>query len=118
METSGKEPIDHVVYSITSQGYAELRNAKILLTLQERTVLGLIDGVCPVAQYIPFLSEFEPVVYKIRKLENLGLLRRAGMVTREAVQKFDAQVHSQLPVSSWQSISAFDQQSGFLPLGS
>lgn len=108
--------LQQVVFSITVAGYAELRNLKSELNLQERTVLTLIDGVCPVAQYLPFLSSFEPVIQKMMKLEQLGLLRRAGQVTFEAVSRFDEQVSRDSQVSRWQSISSDRDESGFLPL--
>jgi hypothetical protein len=108
--------LQQVVFAITVQGYAELRNTQSTLSLQERTVLTLIDGVCPVAQYLPFLSSFEPVMEKMQKLERLGLLRRSGSVTPEAVRRFDSQVSSDSQVSHWQSISADYNTSGFVAL--
>jgi hypothetical protein len=105
-----------VVFAITVQGYAELRNTQTELSLQERTVLTLIDGVCPVAQYLPFLTTFEPVVEKLQKLERLGHLRRAGQVASHAVQKFEEQVSSDSQVSHWQAISADTMSSGYAPL--
>ena len=105
-----------LVFAITVPGYAELRNLKSALSLQERTVLTLIDGVCPVAQYLPFLSEFEPVREKLKKLEALGLLRRAGAVTPAAVRLFESQVSVDSQVSHWQSISADRDVSGFVAL--
>jgi hypothetical protein len=107
---------DQVVFAITVRGYAELRNDKSVLTLQDRTVLTLIDGVCPVAQYVPFLSAFEPVKTKLHLLEDLGLIRRVGQVAKEAVDRFDQQVATTEKVSSWQSISAFEAESGFVPM--
>jgi hypothetical protein len=112
----GETAIEQVVFAITVTGYAELRNIKSALSLQERTVLTLIDGVCPVAQYLPFLSAFEPVMHKMKKLEQLGYLRRAGQVTSAAVQRFDKQVSSDSQVSQWQSISAESDLSGFVAL--
>jgi hypothetical protein len=110
------ENIDTVVYAITVSGYAELRNEKTRLTLQERTVLTLVDGICPVVQYVPFLSEFAPVDKKMRKLEALGMLRRVGKVAQEAVDRFDHQVKSGEQVSSWQGIDSTEKQSGFVQL--
>lgn len=105
-----------VVYAITVEGYAELRNQASILSLKERTVLTLIDGVCPVAQYLPFLSTFEPVIEKMKKLEHKGYLRRAGHVAAHAVQKFDEEVSKDSQVSHWQSISADSASSGYAPL--
>lgn len=112
----GDIALHKVVFAITVAGYAELRNQGSVLNLQERTVLTLIDGVCPVAQYLPFLSAFEPVTHKMVKLERLGLLRRSGEVTTEAVRRFDKQVSADSQVSHWQSISADTEVSGFVAL--
>lgn len=114
--TSQAAIFEQVVFAITVTGYAELRNIKSSLSLQERTVLTLIDGVCPVAQYLPFLSEFEPIIDKLQRLERLGFLRRAGLVTSAAVQLFDDQVSKDSQVSHWQSISAERDISGFVAL--
>ncbi len=105
-----------IVFAITVAGYVELRNVNSSLSLQERTVLTLIDGVCPVAQYLPFLSEFEPLIAKFKKLEQLGLLRHAGQVSSAAVKLFDEQVNNAAPVSRWQSISSECDESGFVAL--
>jgi hypothetical protein len=105
-----------VVFAITVTGYTELRSTNSVLSLQERTVLTLIDGVCPVAQYLPFLSEFEPVIDKLKRLEHLGFVRRTGAVASTAVQLFDEQVHRDFQVSHWQSISADSDLSGFIAL--
>jgi hypothetical protein len=112
------EDLSAVVYHITEQGYSALRKSNNHLSLAERTVLTLVDGMCPVAQYEPFLTEFAPVQAKMRKLEQLGLLRRAGQVKKEAVQRFEQQVRGGAEVSSWQSIRADNQESGFLPFSS
>jgi hypothetical protein len=105
-----------IVFSITVQGYAELRDPQSALSLQERTVLTLIDGVCPVAQYLPYLSSFWPVVDKIKKLEQLALVRRIGAVSPEAVRLFDEQVKRRVSMSKWLSISSEREASGFVAL--
>jgi hypothetical protein len=115
MNTSHSDDLSAVVFHITEQGYAALRNPNNRLTPAERTVLTLVDGLCPVAQYEPFLSSFHPVQAKMRKLEQLGLLRRTGHVKNEAVQRFEQQVRDSNEVSSWQSIRADKQESGFQP---
>jgi hypothetical protein len=80
---TAQEPhFEQIVFATTVDGYAELRNPQTSLSLQERTVLTLIDGVCPVASYLPYLHAFEPVVQKIKKLEQLGYLRRTQQVAR------------------------------------
>ena len=66
-----------LIFATSVAGFAELRNTKSLLSLKERTVLTLIDGACPVSGYLPYLSAFEPVIEKMKKLEKLGYLRRA-----------------------------------------
>jgi hypothetical protein len=112
----GAASFQQIVLAITVAGYAELRSTKSMLSLQERTVLTLIDGVCPVVQYLPFLSEFEPVIDKLQRLEHLGLVRRVGLVTPAAVKQFDDQVSRDSQVSHWQSISAERDVSGFVAL--
>ncbi|TAG25147.1 MAG: hypothetical protein EAZ37_13855 [Burkholderiales bacterium] len=114
--TQDEMALTRVVFAITVKGYAELRNTNSILNLQERTVLTLIDGVCPVAQYLPFLSEFNPVIDKLKRLEKLGLLRRVGAVASDAVQRFDKQVSGGSRISHWQSISAEREVSGFIAL--
>jgi hypothetical protein len=113
--SASQEDLSAVVFHITEQGYAALRTPNNRLSLAERTVLTLVDGLCPVAQYEPFLSEFSPVQAKMRKLEQLGLLRRTGQVKQEAVKRFEQQVRSSAEVSSWQSIRADQRESGFQP---
>jgi hypothetical protein len=108
--------INDVVYAITARGFATLRSNSAVISKQHRTVLTLVDGVCPVAQYVPFLRAFEPLIEKFELLEQTGCLRRVGNVSAVAVQAFDQSVQSGGPVSQMMSIDAESKHSGFLPL--
>jgi hypothetical protein len=108
--------INDVVYVITARGFATLRSNSTVISKQHRTVLTLVDGVCPVAQYVPFLQAFEPVIEKFELLEQLGCLRRVGNVSGHAVKMFGDSVQSGGPVSKMQSIDSENEISGFVPL--
>jgi hypothetical protein len=45
----------------------------------------LVDGICPVAQYLPFLLAFAPLDDIFEVLENLDLVRRVGKVSSETL---------------------------------
>ncbi len=108
--------ISNVVYAITARGFATLRSNSALISRQHRTVLTLVDGVCPVAQYVPFLGAFEPVIEKFEMLEQIGCLRRVGNVSGSAVQMLHDSVKSGGPISKMQSIDAECENSGFVAL--
>jgi hypothetical protein len=108
--------INDVVYVITARGFATLRSNSAVISKQHRTVLTLVDGVCPVAQYIPFLRAFEPLVEKFELLEQMGCLRRAGVVSGLAVKMFDESVQSGGSISKMVSIDSENENSGFVPL--
>jgi hypothetical protein len=108
--------INDVVYAITARGFATLRSNSTVISKQHRTVLTLVDGVCPVAQYVPFLRAFEPLIEKFELLEQTGCLRRVGNVSGHAVKMFDASVQSGGPVSKMPSIDSENENSGFVPL--
>lgn len=104
-----------VVFEITPAGFAALRNAASPMELQLKTVLTLVDGVCPVAQYRPFLGAFEPLTEKFQILERMLYLSRVGHVSNQAVSRFQQDVSLGGPPSNWRSIDAESQDSGFLP---
>ncbi len=108
--------INDVVYVITARGFATLRSNSSVISKQHRTVLTLVDGVCPVAQYVPFLRAFEPLIEKFELLEQTGCLRRVGNVSGVAVKLFDDSVQSGGPISQLQSIDSENASSGFVPL--
>jgi hypothetical protein len=81
------------------------------------TVLALIDGVTPVAQYVPFLKMLEPVEEKFAELEALGYLLRVGTVSPLAVRVFQDSVAAGASITSLPNIDARTADSGFVPLG-
>jgi hypothetical protein len=68
--------IRDVVYAVTAKGFSALRSNDAAISLELKTVLTMIDGVSPVAQYIPFLQVFAPLEEKFEALEQLGLVRQ------------------------------------------
>jgi hypothetical protein len=105
-----------VVYAITARGFAALRSDVTTISLQHKTVLTMVDGVCPVAQYEPFLRAFEPLQEKFELLEHLGCLRRVGNVSGFAVKMFHASSQAGAPASRMPRIDADHENSGFAPL--
>jgi hypothetical protein len=108
--------INDVVYAITAKGFSALRSDDITISLDLKTVLTMVDGVCPVAQYVPFLQVFHPLEDKFELLEKYGLLRRVGTVSGFAVKMFSSQSQSGTPVSKLIRIDSDSENSGFLPL--
>jgi hypothetical protein len=109
--------LSDVVYSITAHGFTALRASDSAgLTPQLRTVLTVVDGVCPVAQYEPFLRAFMPLTEKFQILEQLGYLRRLGAVSDDAVKLFNQTAHDDPSVSHLPRIDADRPDSGFTPL--
>lgn len=108
--------INDVVYAITAKGFSALRSDDITISLELKTVLTMVDGVCPVAQYVPFLQVFHPLEDKFELLEKYGLLRRVGTVSGFAVKMFSTQSQSGTPVSKLTRIDADSENSGFLAL--
>ena len=82
--------IENVVFISTPQGFAAMRNKNLMMPSDLKTVLTLVDGICPVAQYIPFLQLFEPLEPKFLDLEKSGFIARLGTVSMTAVTKFQA----------------------------
>ena len=105
-----------VVFAITSKGFSTMRDNAATMNQDLRTVLTLVDGICPVAQYIPFLKTFAPLDAKFELLERTGLLRRVGVVSVSAVKKFEDSVNQGFAVSKLPSIDAEHEISGFVPL--
>jgi hypothetical protein len=108
--------IHDVVYAITAKGFSALRSDNAEISLQLKTVLTMVDGVSPVAQYIPFLQVFAPLPEKFEVLEHHGLVRRLGTVSGFAVKMFHSQSHAGVPVSKLPRIDAENENSGFAPL--
>lgn len=108
--------LNDVVYAITAKGFAALRSDDVTISLQLKTVLTMVDGVCPVAQYVPFLQVFHPLEDKFDLLERNGLLRRVGNVSGFAAKTFTSQALSGTPVSKLPRIDSDHENSGFVPL--
>jgi hypothetical protein len=104
-----------IVFALTPSGYAALRNTTAPMALPLKTVLTMIDGVCPVAQYLPFMRTFDPLVEKFQILESLGYVRRAGSVSSAAVSTFERSVKAGFSVSQLPAIDSHAQDSGFAP---
>jgi hypothetical protein len=105
-----------IVYTITPEGYTALRVSDKLLTLELRTVLTMVDGLCPVAQYIPFMRALSPMLPKFDALEQAGYIRRTGSVSSMAVDAFVKALAAGVKLSELPSIDARSDVSGFAPL--
>jgi hypothetical protein len=105
-----------IVFGLTPQGQAALDNHTTPLAAPLKAVLTMIDGVCPVAQYIPFLRAFKPLDEKFHILESMGYLRRVGTVSSEVVTRFEKSITMGLPVASLRRIDAEVTDSGFAAL--
>ena len=108
--------LSDTVFSITPAGYSALRNESGALELTLKTVLTLIDGICPVAQYVPFLSVFAPLHEKFQILERMGYIERTGTVSARAVSDFEQSVLQGQALSRLPRIDATASESGFVPL--
>ncbi len=108
--------IQDVVYAITARGFATLRTDSAVVSLQHKTILTMVDGVCPVAQYEPFLLAFAPLGEKFELLEKLGCLRRVGTVSSYAIKMFDESSKAGVSASKMPRIDAEHQNSGFAPI--
>ncbi len=104
------------VYVVTPAGYTALRAGAAGLTIELRTVLTMVDGVCPVAQYIPFMKALAPLLPKFDTLEAQGFIRSAGQVSSRAVDAFVKALAAGVPLSELPSIDARSDVSGFAPL--
>ncbi len=108
--------LNDIVFAITAKGFSALRSDDLTISLDLRTVLTMVDGICPVEQYVPFLQVFAPLVPKFETLERFGLIRRIGSVSGAAVQMFHSQSQSGTPLSKMRRIDAEHQDSGFMPM--
>lgn len=105
-----------VVFAVTPKGMVAARNTQAPLSPALKTILSMVDGVCPVAQYAPFLTAFKPIDEKFQILESMGYLRRIGTVSKEAVSRFESFVSSGTRPSSLPRIDSESKDSGFLPM--
>lgn len=108
--------LSEVVFNITPSGYSALRSESGMLELALKTVLTMVDGICPVAQYVPFLKTFEPLEEKFFILERMGYIKRTGSISAQAVSGFEQSVLQGRPLSRLPRIDANNSDSGFMPL--
>ena len=108
--------LSDVVFNITSSGHSALRGESGMLELTLKTVLTMVDGICPVAQHVPFLRAFEPLEEKFLILERMGFVKRTGTISLKAVSGFEQSVLQGRPFSALPSIDATHSDSGFMPL--
>ncbi len=104
-----------VVFSITPAGYTALRNTTEPMDLRLKTVLTLVDGVCPVAQYVPYLMAFDPLSEKFFILERMGYVRRLGRIASSAVSGFQESIRVGTSKSRLPRIDIESKESGFMP---
>lgn len=104
-----------VVFSITPAGYTALRNTTEPMDLRLKTVLTLVDGVCPVAQYVPYLMAFDPLSEKFFILERMGYVRRLGRIASSAVSGFQESIRVGTSKSRLPRIDTESKESGFMP---
>lgn len=108
--------IVETVFVVTPEGLAELESPSGALSLELKTVLALVDGICPVGQYIPFLLVFEPLPEKFQTLERMGYLKSSGHISAQAMSAFEHSVTHKHPVSRLPQIDSLASESGFSPL--
>jgi hypothetical protein len=117
-----KKPLDpelaKVVFDLTPHAYEMRRAKKLDLPPKLMGVLMVVDGVCPVAQYQPFLQAFDPIGEKFLELEALGYLSRAGEVSGLAVSNFSDSIQGGSAAERLPRIDARAPASGFTPVGS
>ena len=83
------EPLARIVFERTPQGVAAMKAADTANVPKPlRTLLLAVDGRTPVAQFVPFLTALAPLSDKFSALERLGLVRRKGQVSADAVDRF------------------------------
>jgi hypothetical protein len=104
-----------VVFVLSPKAIAALAKKGEGLEPRLHTVLALVDGVSPVAQYVPFLKMLEPVEEKFAELEALGYLLRVGAVSPLAVRVFQDSVAAGASVTSLPNIDSRTPDSGFVP---
>ncbi len=105
-----------IVFEVTAKGFAVLRSGGGSISLQQKTILTLVDGICPVAQYVPFLLAFAPLEDTFEMLERLELVRRVGRVSDAAVSAFHTSATSGQLASQFPRIDSLSKNSGFAPL--
>lgn len=105
-----------VVFDVTPKGMTAARSTSAPLAPNLKAILSMVDGVCPVAQYAPFLTAFAPLDEKFQILESMGYLRRMGTVSKEAVTRFESFVNAGTRAAALPRIDSESKDSGFLPM--
>jgi hypothetical protein len=105
-----------VVFEISTKTTEMRRNGELKLPPALLGVLSMIDGVCPVAQYEPFMKRFAPIADKFLELEEAGYIQRVGRVSENAVSRFQESAASAHSVRDLHSIDSRQQESGFMPM--
>lgn len=105
-----------IVFNLTPQGLAALQSEGTPLSSPLKSVLTMVDGVCPVAQYVPFLRAFAPLEEKFQILESMGYIQRIGAVSSEAVTRFEKSVRMGIPTAALPRIDSEIRESGFSAL--
>ena len=111
------EALARIVFERTPQG---LMATKVLddsgVPKRLRTLLLAVDGRTPVAQFVPFLTALAPLSEKFEELERLGLLRRKGQVSAEAVERFSRARENNASAAELPRIDAATASSDYAPL--
>ena len=111
------EALARIVFERTPQG---LMATKVLddsgVPKRLRTLLLAVDGRTPVAQFVPFLTALAPLSEKFEELERLGLLRRKGQVSAEAVERFSRARENNASAAELPRIDAATAGSDYAPL--
>jgi hypothetical protein len=110
------EALDNVVFALTVVGASALSDENPALTQELRAVLNAIDGICPVAQYVPFLRLLHPLEQKFLELERLGFITRIGSIETHVVTGFMDAVDSGKGIRELWRIDADMPASNFMPL--
>lgn len=105
-----------IVFNLMPQGLAALQSEDAPLSSPLKSVLTMVDGVCPVAQYVPFLRAFTPLEKKFQILESMGYLQRIGAVSSEAVTRFEQSVTMGIHTAALPHIDSETKESGFSAL--
>jgi hypothetical protein len=110
------DSIDQIVFDLTPLGKTALKDESTSLAANLRALLLMVDGVCPVAQYGPFLRALAPIEEKFIVLESLGYIQRIGSVSSVAVSSFQATLQAGLGVNTLPRIDRESPGSNFAPL--
>ncbi len=103
-----------IVYALTPSGVDAFNHLAGNLAKDLRSILSMVDGVTPVAQFEPFLQAFMPLEVKFLALERAGFIRRLGKVSAQSVSRFRDESNSGFHVSKLSRIDAEFPDSGYV----